>query len=353
MPLKDRGLLVRMDEKNMTEQTEKLVTIFGGSGFIGRHLVRRLAAQGWRVRVAVRDTEKATFLKVAGRVGQISLVPTSISNEASVKKAVQGADAVVNLVGILYEKGKRSFSSVHERGSEIVAKAAAEAGAEHLVHMSALGADRASPSKYAQSKAAGEEAVKAAFSNVTILRPSVVFGPEDGFFNLFGKLMQIFPVVPFFTNIVPHAEGGGGPKFQPVYVGDVVAAISQSLLGDTHAGKTYELAGPRIYTMREILQIVDRETQRERWIIGVPFFVAKIQAFFLQVLPKPLITPDQVKQLEIGSVPSGALPGLDAFGVAPTAAEGILPTYLKRFRVLQQTKKLRPNPARARLKGSA
>ena len=271
-------------------------------------------------------------------------MPTSISNEASVKKAVQGANAVVNLVGILFERGKRSFSSVHERGSGIVAKAAAEAGAGRFVHMSALGADSASPSKYAQSKADGEVAVRAAFPNATILRPSVVFGPGDGFFNLFGKLMQLFPVVPFFTNIAPHAEGGGGPKFQPVYVGDVVTAISEALHDDAHAGKTYELAGPRIYTMREILQIVDQETQRKRWIIGVPFFVAKIQAFFLQFLPNPLITPDQVKQLQIGNVSSGALPGLDAFGVTATAAEGIVPTYLKRFKALQQTKRLRLEP---------
>lgn len=330
----------------MTEQSEKLVTIFGGSGFIGRHLVRRMAAQGWRIRIAVRDTEKATFLKVAGRVGQITLVPASISNEASVKSAVEGADAVVNLVGVLYERGKRSFANVHERGAGIVAKAAAEAGAEHLVHMSALGADSASPSKYAQSKAAGETAVKAAFPKATILRPSVVFGPEDGFFNLFGKLMQVFPVVPFFTNIVPHAEGGGGPEFQPVYVGDVVGAISQALEESCHHGKIYELAGPRIYCMRDVLQMVNQETGRNRWIIGVPFFVAKIQALFLQFLPKPLITPDQVKQLQIGSVPDGALPGFDAFDITPTAAEGILPTYLKRYRTLQQTKKLRLEPRR-------
>lgn len=334
----------RTGERIMTEHSGKLVTIFGGSGFIGRHLVRRMTAQGWRVRVAVRDAEKATFLKVAGRVGQVSLIPVSISNENSVKNAVQGADAVVNLVGILYERGKRSFLGIHEQGAATVAKAASEAGVTHLVHISALGADSASPSKYAQSKAAGEAAVTAAFPKATILRPSVVFGPEDGFFNLFAKLVQIFPVVPFFTNTVPHAEGGGGPEFQPVYVCDVVAAISEALSGDAHGGKVYELAGPRVYNMRDILKIVNHETHRKRWIIGVPFFIAKIQAFFLQFLPKPLITPDQVKQLEIGNVPSGKLPGLDAFGIAATAAEGILPTYLKRYRPIQQTKKLRLDP---------
>lgn len=328
----------------MTEQSEKLITIFGGSGFIGRHLVRRMAEQGWRVRVVVRDTERATFLKVAGRVGQISLVPGSISNEQSVEAAVQGADAVVNLVGVLYQRGKRSFQAIHANGAANVAKAAAKAGVKRLVHISALGADAASPSKYAQSKAAGESAVRDAFPGATILRPSVIFGAEDGFFNLFGWMMQIFPVVPFFTNTVPHAEGGGGPKFQPVYVGDVVAAISQAVSGEAHAGKTYELAGPRVYDMREILNMVNDATQRKRWIIGVPYFIASMQALFLQFLPTPLLTPDQVKQLKIGSVCSGTLPGLDAFGIAPTAAEAIIPTYLKRYRALQQTKRLRMTP---------
>ena len=325
----------------MAEHADKLVTIFGGSGFIGRHLVRRLAAQGWRVRVAVRDIERAKPLKVAGLVGQVTLVPVSITDEAAVRKAIEGAEAVVNLVGVLYERGKRSFANIHDRGTATVAKAAAECGVTHLVHLSALGADSTSPSKYAQSKASGENAVETAFPKATVFRPSVVFGPEDGFFNLFGKLMQVFPVVPFFTNIVPHAEGGGGPNFQPVYVCDVVAAISQALEGETHQGKTYELAGPRIYCMRDVLQMVNQETRRNRWIVGVPFFVAKLQALFFQFMPKPLITPDQVKLLEIGSVASGSLPGLDAFGITPTAAEGILPTYLKRYRPIQQTKRLR------------
>ena len=325
----------------MAERPEKLVTIFGGSGFVGRHLVRHLAAQEWRVRVAVRDTQKASFLKVAGRVGQISFVPTSVMNVKSVEATVQGADAVVNLVGIIYEKSKRSFQAMHEEGAANVAKAAARLRVKHFVHMSALGADSESPSKYARSKAAGEAAVAGAFPTATILRPSVMFGPGDGFFNLFGQLIQIFPVVPFFTSTVPHAEGGGGPEFQPIYVGDVVEAISQALTGDAHSGKIYELAGPRIYAMREILTMVNREVLRKRWIIGVPFLVAEIQAFFLQILPKPLLTPDQVKQLKLGSVSSGELPGLGAFGIAPTAAEGIIPTYLKRFRPIQQTKRLR------------
>ena len=321
--------------------TDKLVTIFGGSGFIGRRLVRHMAAQGWRVRVAVRDVEMAGFLKTAGAIGQISLVPVTITDPAGVAAAVQGADAVVNLVGVLNSRGKRSFQALHVDGAATVAKAATAAGVKRLLQMSALGADEASPSTYAQSKAAGELAVRAAFPNVTIFRPSVIFGTGDGFFNLFGWMAQVFPVLTFFTNANPLTPAGGGPKFQPVYVGDVVEAMSQALTGPGHAGKTYELVGPRIYDMREVMHIVNRETQRKRWVIGLPFILAQIAAVFLQFLPKPLLTPDQVRQLKLGSVGTGRRPGLAVFGISPTTLEVILPTYLKRFRPLQQTKKLR------------
>jgi len=323
---------------------EKLVTIFGGSGFIGRHLVRHLATQGWRVRVAVRDIQKAWFLKPAGDIGQISLVPTSITDEASVAAAVQGADVVINLVGVLYERGRRSFHAIHVEGAANVAKAAAAANVKRLVHLSALGADQDSPSKYARSKDAGEMAVRGAYPNATIIRPGIVFGSEDGFFNLFGRIAQISPVIPFFTNINPHTPAGGGPKFQPVYVGDVVDAISQALTGAGHAGKIYELVGPRVYDMREIMHMVNRETMRGRWVLGLPFVVAQMKALFLQFLPNPLLTPDQVKLLRIGNVANGRRPGLAAFGITPTAAEVVVPTYLKRFRPLQQTKKLRLQP---------
>ena len=322
----------------------KLVTIFGGSGFIGRHLVRSFAAAGWRVRVAVRDTRKASFLKPAGDLGQISLLPTAISDETSVAAAVAGADAVINLVGILYQRGARSFQAVHVDGAARVARAATAAGVTHFVHLSALGAWAASPSIYARSKAAGEAAVTEAFPAATIVRPSVVFGPEDGFFNLFGTLAQVSPILPFFTDIVPHADGGGGPKFQPVYVGDVAAAIMGAVTVPGHAGETYELGGPRVYDMRGIMEIVNRETMRNRWICGLPFFVAEIQAVFLQFLPRPLLTPDQVKLLRVGNVLDGAAPGLAAFGIAPTAVEGIVGNYLKRFRPLQQNKRLRLQP---------
>ncbi len=319
----------------------KLVTIFGGSGFIGRHVVRRFAADGWRVRVAVRDTRAAAFLKPAGNLGQIALVPASIRDDASVAAAIAGADAVINCVGVLYERGNSTFEAMHVDGAARVAKAAAAAGVEHLVHISALGAAADSPSTYARSKAAGEAAVQDAFPTATIFRPSVVFGAEDGFFNLFGRIAQLSPVLPFFTDIVPHAEGGGGPKFQPVFVGDVANAIGDSVMKPGYAGETFELGGPRVYDMREIMQIVNRETMRDRWIIGVPFIVAQVSAVFAQFLPTPLLTPDQVKLLKIGNVLGNKAPGLAEFGIVPSSAEAIVGSYLKRFRPVQQGKRIR------------
>ncbi len=321
--------------------TEKLVTIFGGSGFIGRYLVRHLAAQGWRVRVAVRDVPKAWFLKPAGNLGQIALIPCSVTDPAGVAAAVEGADAVVNLVGIMNERGKRTFQAIHVDAATTVAKAAAAAGVKRLIHMSALGADPQSPSKYAVSKDAGEMAVRAAFPGATIIRPSVVFGTEDGFMNTLGWMAQVAPAIVFFTNTNPHAPQGGGSKFQPVYVGDVVEAMAQALTGEAHAGKIYELAGPKVYDMRALAHIVNKETGRRRMIWGLPYPVAEIAAMFLQFLPKPLLTPDQVKLLKLGNVATGRRPGLAVFGITPTTLEVVVPTYLKRFRGVQQTKKLR------------
>lgn len=321
----------------------QLVTIFGGSGFVGRHIVRRLVEAGARVRVAVRDTEKANFLKTCGDLGQVSLVPASLASDDEVARAVEGADWVVNCVGILYERGARTFQAIHVDGAARIAKAAAHAGATKLVHLSALGADDASPSSYARSKAAGEAAVLSAFPNAVILRPSVIFGQEDGFFNMFAELARISPVLPFFSHIVPHAEGGGGTKFQPVYVGDVADAAVIALQSQGHTGKVYELVGPTVYDMRQILEMVLRYTDRTTWICGLPFWVGRIQAMFLQFLPKPLLTPDQVKLLEIDNVADGTHPGLSDFGISASTAESIVPTYLRRFRPYQQQKKLRLN----------
>ncbi|MGE5475272.1 MAG: complex I NDUFA9 subunit family protein [Bacteroidales bacterium] len=321
----------------------QVVTVFGGSGFIGRQVVKRLAAQGWIVRVAVRDPVDAGFLKPMGEPGQINPIAANITDAASVRAAVTGANAVINLVGILFEKGKARFDAVHHRGAATVAQAARDAGAAHLVHMSALGADRNSASAYARSKAQGEEAVQAAFPGATIIRPSVVFGPDDDFFNRFAKLARVSPVLPVFTGdgFKPiHTENGygvdwygsGGPTFQPVYVGDVAEAIVRALTDPKAAGKVYELGGPRRYTLKEVLELILSVTGRTALLAPLPFAVAKLQAAFLQWLPKPPLTPDQVKLLRVDNVVRGGKPGLADLGIAPAAAEAVVPTYLHRYR---------------------
>ncbi|MFQ5765282.1 MAG: complex I NDUFA9 subunit family protein [Rhodospirillales bacterium] len=324
----------------------RVVTVFGGSGFLGRHLVKRLAAEGAEVRVPVRDAEGAQFLKVLGDVGQVVTWPADITDAAQVAKALDGADAAVNLVGILYERGRATFQRIHVDGAANVARAAAAAGVRRLVHVSAVGADPDSPAEYARTKAAGEAAVKEAFPGATIVRPSIVFGPEDDFFNRFAGLARLTPVLPVFgcptwPTIELFPEGGivdvdlygdGGTKFQPVYVGDVADAIMAILADDATAGGTYELGGPSVYSFKEIMDLMLAETGRERFLAPLPFAVAKVQAFFLEMWPVPPLTRDQVKLLERDNVVSGELPGLKDLGIEPTAAEGVLPSYLHRFR---------------------
>lgn len=322
----------------------RLVTVFGGSGFVGRYIVRHLAEAGARVRVAVRDTEKAAFLKTCGDLGQVSLIPASLSSDKEVARAVDGADWVINCIGILYERGARTFQAVHVDGAARIAQAAATAGASRLLHLSALGADEDSPSAYARSKAAGERAVLDAFPAATIFRPSVIFGPEDGFFNMFADMARISPALPYFSHVPAHAEGGGGTNFQPVYVDDVAQAALTALNTDAHSGQIFEVAGPAVLSMYDILTMVRRYTDRRSWIIALPFWFGRIQAVFLQFLPKPLLTPDQVKLLEIDNVATGLKPGLAELGITATTAESIVPTYLRRFRPYQQQKKLRLQP---------
>lgn len=328
--------------------TRKVAVVFGGSGFLGRYVVRHLAAAGWHVRIAVRDTQRAQFLKPAGQLGQISFVPASVADARSVAAAVDGADAVINLVGILFEMGRRTFKAVHVDGALNVAAAARAAGAKALVHVSALGADKASPSAYARSKAEGEEMVRGAFPDAVIVRPSVVFGPEDQFFNLFGLMAQVLPFIPFFTNAHPLAPDGGGAKFQLLYVGDLAQAITKAVSDARHNGKTYELGGARLYSMRDVAEIVNRETMRHRKILGVPYLLAWPQIALGGVLrtvlryATPLLpTSDQVKLLKQGNMLSGKLPGFAAFGIEPAVPETVVPSYLKRFRPVQQNKKLR------------
>ncbi len=302
----------------------RVVTVFGGSGFIGRYVVRRLACAGARVNVVVRDVEGAKFLKPMGDVGQIALMRGSVADPASVGLAVAGADSVVNLVGILYERGRQRFEALHHQGARRIAEAARAAGVARLVQVSAIGAEPGSTPLYARTKAEGEAAVRAVFAEATILRPSIVFGPEDDFFNRFAAMARLLPALPLI--------GGGRTRFQPVYVDDVARAIVDALDAPGAAGKTYELGGPRIYSFRELMQLMLREIGRKRLLVPVPFWAARIQAAFLELLPVPPLTRDQVRMLERDTVVAPGALGLAELGIQPTAAELILPTYLSRFR---------------------
>ena len=315
--------------------TRRLVTVFGGSGFIGRHLVQRLAATGAVIRIAIRYREDAHFLKTMGDVGQITTLETDIADPEEIRRAVEGADWVVNLVGIFHPRGRHTFENLHAKAPGEIAAAAKAAGASRFVHISALGADADAESAYARTKAEGERAVLEAFPNATVIRPSVVFGPEDAFFNLFAGMATFSPFLPVIDR---HAwsfkslYGDGGPKFQPVYVGDVADAIVAALEGETQGGKIFELAGPHVYTMREIMELTLKETRRDRWLLPLTFGMAKLQAALMRLMPKPLLTRDQVLMMMRDNVASGNFPGFAELGIEPTTVETIVPTYLNRFR---------------------
>ena len=301
----------------------KQITVFGGSGFLGRHTVRALAKAGWRIKVATRHPNRAFFLRPMGQVGQIGFVKCDITDPDQVGEALKGSQAAVNLPGILYQRGQ-TFDEVHAAGAGHVAKASAQLGVRQLVHISAIGADSESESRYAQSKAEGEERVRAAFPAAVILRPSIVFGPEDQFFNMFAGLARFSLALPLI--------GGGRTRFQPVFVGDVAAAVSAALDQPGAQGRTFELGGPAIYSFKELLQIVLQEIGRNRLLVPVPFTLASIMAFFTQFAPKPLLTPDQVRLLRHDNVVGQTAPGLADLGVQPTTVEAEVPSYLWRFR---------------------
>jgi|SRR5580700_9665594 uncharacterized protein YbjT (DUF2867 family) len=301
----------------------KLVTIFGGSGFVGRQTVRALAKAGWRIRVAVRYPNMTFFLKPAGTVGQIAAIKCDVTDPDQVAAALAGADAVVNLAGILFPRGQ-SFEDVHADGAGNVAEAAAKAGVKALVHVSAIGADSESHSHYAQTKAMGEARVRAAFPAATILRPSIIFGADDDFFNRFAGLARVWPVLPLI--------GGGKTRFQPVFVGDVAAAISTALSSEAARGKTYELGGPMTYSFKQLMEIVCEQTGRKRLLLPVPFGIAMLKAFFLQFAPKPLLTPDQVKLLRHDNVVSPTAHTLADLGITANSVEAEVPSYLWRYR---------------------
>lgn len=304
-----------------------VVTVFGGSGFIGRYAVQQLARAGGRIRVAVRRPDLANFLQPLGSVGQIVPVQANIRDEASIRRAAEGADAIVNLVGILQPSGRQSFRAVHVAGPAAIARVANEFGAKALVHISAIGADRNSRSSYARSKGQGEEEVLRAFPRAVILRPSIVFGPEDQFFNRFAAIARILPIMPLI---------GGKTRFQPVFAGDVGRAVLASLSGRATPGAIYELGGPGIYTFREIYDLICEWTHRERRYLPIPFWLAKLQAFFVQYLPGAPITLDQVRLLQRDNVVSAEaireMRTLEGLGITPQSIEAIVPDYLKRFR---------------------
>jgi NADH dehydrogenase len=303
---------------------QKTVTLFGGTGFVGRYVAQMLAQRGWRIIVASRHPDRALPLKTAGAVGQVVPVFADIRDDGSVAAAVAGADAVVNLVGILFERGKQRFDSIHGEAAGRVARAAAAAGATRFVQVSAIGASADSPSSYARTKAAGEAAVRAAFPGASILRPSVVFGPEDGFFNLFANLARTAPFLPLF--------GGGTTKFQPVYVQDVAAAVVSCLEQDGTAGQTYELGGPRVYSFRELMELTLKQTGRKKRLVSLSWGMAAFEAKLFSLLPKPPLTPDQVLQLKIDNVVAPGARTLADLGIQATPAELILPSYLDRYR---------------------
>ncbi|MET0346907.1 MAG: complex I NDUFA9 subunit family protein [Methyloceanibacter sp.] len=315
-----------------------LVTIYGGSGFIGRHLVGAIAKTGARMRVAVRRPELAGHLQPLGGVGQINAVQANVRYPDSLLAAARGADAVVNLVGILFPTGKQTFEAVQDEGAAHVAEAARAEGARAMVHLSAIGANEHSRSAYARSKAQGEAAVRKVFPDAVILRPSVVFGPEDDFFNRFAALARLFPALPLI--------GGGKTRFQPVFVGDVVKAVLAGLTGKAHAGAPYELGGPEVLTLKQVMERVLAYSMRNRFLVPLPFWLAKFQAAFLQLLPTPPLTIDQVRLLENDNVVSEEAKrsgrDLEALGIEPVAIAAIVPDYLEQFRPRGQFSQYRP-----------
>lgn len=311
----------------MTAPIDTLVTVFGGSGFLGRHVVRALAQRDYRLRVGVRRPELAGHLQPLGKVGQINPVQANIRYPASIEAAMRGAHVVVNLVGILSEGGAQRFNRVHAHGAHAIAEAAAKIGAR-MVHVSAIGADVNSTSRYAVSKAFGEQAVLDAVPGATIIRPSIVFGPEDHFANRFAALARLLPVLPLI---------GADTKLQPVYVGDVATAIADAVDGKTKPGAAYELGGPDVVTMREAVQLILRIAERDPALMPLPFGLAKLKAAFLQFAPGDLkLTPDQVELLKSDNLVSDAARSagltLEGLGIAPESMSAVLPSYLWRFR---------------------
>ena len=311
---------------------QKLVTIFGGSGFVGRYVVKALAQRGYRIRVACRRPDLAGHLRPLGSVGQIQPIQANLRYPESVERALDGSYAVINLVGILYNSGKQNFDAVQARGARVVAKAAKQAGISTYVHMSAIGADAASDVDYQRTKAEGEAAALQNNPKCIIVRPSIIFGQEDDFFNRFADMAKMAPALPLI--------GGGTTKFQPVYVGDVAEVIARGVDGHLKGGATYELGGPRVASFKECLELLLKVIQRKKPLISIPFALARLKGAILGLLPKPLLTVDQVRMLEVDNVVSKEAikqrRTLEGIGINPQSMEAILPSYLERYRAYGQ-----------------
>ena len=303
---------------------ERLITIFGGAGFIGRHLVRKLAAADWRIRVVTRSPGLAGHLQPTGDVGQIVIQPLDNLDEPAFRRLVQGSTAVVNLIGILYETSRQRFDEIHGELPARIARAATDAGVSRMVHVSAIGADETSSSAYARSKAKGEAALREAFGSAAILRPSIVVGPEDDFFNRFAGMARLLPALPLI--------GGGKTQFQPIYVGDVADAVMAALHQDSAAGKTYETGGPQVYSFEELLRYMLDVIGKRRLLVDLPFGLASLQARILELLPVPPLTRDQVELLKTDNVVADDALTLADLGLVPTPIELIVPSYLGRHR---------------------
>lgn len=306
----------------------KQITVFGASGFVGRHVVRRLAAAGARIVAAERDAEGASFLRTMGDVGQVVPVSCNIKDENRVAAVLEGSDAAVNLVGILFETRRQRFTDIHAVAPGFIAAAVARTGMDRVVHISAIGADAASASGYARTKAEGEAAARAALPQTVILRPSIIFGPEDSFFNRFAALARFTPALPLF--------GGGRNRFQPVYVGDVAEAVMTCLTRRDLAGRTFELGGPRCYTFRELMELIAAETGRRRLLVPLPLALADIIGLAGDVAARlgitPLLTRDQAELLRIDNVVGADASGFADLGIKPCAVEAVVPSYLRRYR---------------------
>lgn len=301
-----------------------LITIVGGSGFVGRHTVKLLASAGYRIRVLVRDTVAAEFLKTCATVGQIAIEHADITRPETLAGKFAGSDAVVSLVSILYESGRQKFDAINIAGAKAVAVEAKKAGAKAFIHVSALGIENTKDTRYGATKLAGESAVREVFSYATILRPSLIIGPEDGFFQRFGSMSIISPILPLIA--------GGKTKFQPILVTDVAKAILAALQNPDAAGRTYEIAGPKIYSFKQLLQLMPSITKRTPYLLSIPMCVAKLQGLFCELLPmKPVITRDQVALLAHDNVLGTGTATLQTLGITPTNIETMLPDYLNRY----------------------